>query len=91
VLVGLLPPGDQPVPVARAIARELELVGSFRFVDEIDEVIAALADGSLDVSAIVTHEFPADDALHAFEIARDASVSGKVLLRFAVAAGDDGR
>ena len=45
VMLGLLPPGDQPVPVATAIARELELVGSFRFIDEIDHVLRALADG----------------------------------------------
>lgn len=88
VLVGLLPPGDQPVPVARAIARELELVGSFRFADEIDEVIAALADGSLDVSAIVTHEFAAEEAPRAFEVALDASASGKVLLRFGAGSAD---
>ncbi|MCF2434295.1 zinc-binding dehydrogenase [Streptomyces thinghirensis] len=43
VMVGLLPNGDQPVPIAHAITRELRLVGSFRFNDEIDEVIAALA------------------------------------------------
>lgn len=82
VLLGLLPPGDQPVPISSAIARELELVGSFRFNDEIDEVIAALADGSIDPAPIVTHEFPVDDALEAFGVARDASASGKVLLRF---------
>lgn len=88
VLLGLLPPGDQPVPVARAIARELELVGSFRFVDEIDEAIEALADGSLDVSGIVTHVYSAEHALRAFETARDASLSGKVLLSFDPGAGD---
>ena len=54
VMLGLLPPGDQPVAVSLAISRELELVGSFRFNDEIDAVIAALADGSLDVDGVVT-------------------------------------
>ncbi|WP_052207035.1 L-idonate 5-dehydrogenase [Sinomonas humi] len=82
VMLGLLPPGDQPVPVSIAIARELELVGSFRFNDEIDEVIAALAAGEIDPSAVVTHVFDVDEALEAFAIARDASTSGKVLLRF---------
>lgn len=82
VLLGLIPSGDQPVPISLAITRELELVGSFRFNDEIDEVIAALADGSLDVSAVITHEHPAGEALQAFEIARDAAASGKVLLHF---------
>ena len=82
VMVGLLPSGEQPALISLAITRELELVGSFRFNDEIDEVIAALADGSLEVGPVVTHEFPAADALAAFEAARDSASSGKVLLRF---------
>ncbi|HYI58874.1 MAG TPA: L-idonate 5-dehydrogenase [Microlunatus sp.] len=82
IMVGLLPTGDQPVPMSLAITRELELVGSFRFNDEIDEVIAALADGSLVVDPVITHEYPLADALDAFEVAKDASRSSKVLLRF---------
>ena len=82
VMVGLLPSGEQPALISLAITRELELVGSFRFNDEIDEVIAALADGTLDVSAIVTHEFDVNDALGAFEAARNSAESGKVLLKF---------
>ncbi|MFB7893651.1 zinc-binding dehydrogenase [Microbacterium sp. NPDC056044] len=82
VMVGLLPDGDQPVPIATAITRELDLVGSFRFHDEMGEVIAALAAGTLSIDPIVTHEFPLDAALTALETAADASSSGKVLLRF---------
>lgn len=82
VMVGLLPTGNQPVPISLAIVRELELFGSFRFNDEIDDVIAALASGSLAVGQVVTHEFAASDALEAFEVARDSARSSKVLLRF---------
>ena len=82
VMVGLLPSGEQPALISLVITRELSLVGSFRFGDEIDEVIEALADGSLVVGPIVTHEFAAADALEAFATAKDASSSGKVLLRF---------
>ncbi|GAB3607373.1 L-idonate 5-dehydrogenase [Conyzicola nivalis] len=82
VMVGLLPSGEQPALISLAITRELELVGSFRFADEIDDVLAALADGTLTVDPIVTHEFAASEALEAFSVALDASVSGKVLLRF---------
>lgn len=82
VMIGLLPTGDQPVPISLAISRELELVGAFRFNDEIDEVIAALADGRLVVDPVITHEFGVDDTLTAFATARDASLSSKVLLRF---------
>ncbi|QSE80182.1 L-idonate 5-dehydrogenase [Rhodococcus koreensis] len=82
VMVGLLPSGDQPVPVSIAITRELDLIGSFRFNDEIDEVVAALADGSLAVDPIITAEYDVADALTAFASAKDASSSSKVLLRF---------
>lgn len=82
VMVGLLPSGEQPALISLAITRELEFVGSFRFNDEIDDVIAALGDGSLCASAAVTHEFAVEDALDAFAIANQPAVSGKVLLRF---------
>ncbi len=82
VMVGLLPTGDQPVPISLAITRELHLIGSLRFNDEIDAVISALADGSLDVDPVITHTFPLEDALEAFTTAADASVSSKVLLAF---------
>lgn len=82
VMVGLLPSGEQPALISLAITRELELVGSFRFNDEIDEVIAALADGSLYTDPVVTHEFEVADALQAFATAKDSAISSKVLLRF---------
>jgi L-idonate 5-dehydrogenase len=81
-MVGLLPSGEQPALISLAITRELELAGSFRFNDEMDEVLAALEDGTLAVDPIVTHEFAVEHALEAFEIAKDAAASGKVLLRF---------
>jgi L-idonate 5-dehydrogenase len=82
VMVGLLPTGEQPVPISLAITRELQLVGSFRFNNEIDDVIAALADGTLIIDPVITHEYSLDDALNAFEVARNSAESGKVLLNF---------
>ncbi|WP_459792957.1 L-idonate 5-dehydrogenase [Arthrobacter sp. AD-310] len=82
VMVGLLPTGMQPVPISLAITRELRLLGSFRFNDEIDDVIAALAEGSLKIEPVITHEYPLADALQAFEMAKDSTNSGKVLLGF---------
>jgi L-iditol 2-dehydrogenase/L-idonate 5-dehydrogenase len=81
-MVGLPPPGPQPVSLATAVTRELELVGSFRFNREIDAVLAALSDGTLTVEGAVTHEFAIEDAQSAFEVASDPATSGKVLLRF---------
>ncbi|KIS25946.1 zinc-binding alcohol dehydrogenase [Arthrobacter sp. SPG23] len=86
VMVGLLPSGPQPVLISLAITRELELLGSFRFNDEIDDVIAALADGSLHVDPVITHEYPVESALEAFGVARNSAESGKVLLSFGPAA-----
>lgn len=82
VMVGLLPTGPQPVLMSLAITRELQLLGSFRFNDEIDEVIAALADGSLRIAPVITHTFPLERALEAFDVARNSAESGKVLLDF---------
>jgi L-idonate 5-dehydrogenase len=82
VMLGLQRAGDIAVPMASAITRELTLVGSFRFNDEIDDVLEALADGSLDAAPVISHELPIERGLDALELARDASVSSKVLLTF---------
>ncbi len=82
VMVGLLPSGPQPVLISLAITRELELLGSFRFNDEIADVISALADGSLVVDPVVTHTFALENGLEAFEVAKNSALAGKVLLDF---------
>lgn len=82
VMVGLQPPGEVPALLAGIVTGELDVRGSFRFVDEISDVLAALADGTLATAGVVTHEFAVAQALDAFAVARDPAVSGKVLLRF---------
>ena len=82
VMVGLLPTGPQPVLISLAITRELDLRGSFRFNNEIDDVITALAGGTLNINPVITHEYPLSQGLKAFEVARNSAASGKVLLSF---------
>jgi L-iditol 2-dehydrogenase/L-idonate 5-dehydrogenase len=82
VMVGLLPTGPQPVLISLAITRELDLKGSFRFNDEIDQVITALSDGTLHIGPVITHQYPLSQGLEAFTIARNSAESGKVLLDF---------
>lgn len=82
VLLGLQAAGLVAAPMAMAITRELTLVGSFRFAAELAPVLDALADGSLNIDGIMTHESPSTDALAAFATAADASVSSKVVLSF---------
>ncbi len=80
--LGLLPPGDTPVAANALITRELRLVGSFRFDDELTEVLRALADGRLPVEPVVTSVLPVADALEGFGLAADPARSCKVLLDF---------
>jgi L-idonate 5-dehydrogenase len=82
VMIGLLPTGPQPVPISLAITRELNLKGSFRFNNEIDDVITALADGTLHIGPVITHEYPLNQGLEAFATAKNSAESGKVLLNF---------
>jgi L-idonate 5-dehydrogenase len=62
------------------LAKELTLVGAFRFSTEIDDAIAMLADSD-DLDSVISHVVPAADAVNAFTLARDASASAKVLLQ----------
>lgn len=57
--------GDQPVPIPLAITRELRLVGSLRFNDETDEVIAALAEHEPGIAIDAPLGVVVDNALHA--------------------------
>ena len=45
-------------------------------------MIAALADGSLVVDPVITHEYDLADTLEAFDVAANPAASSKVLLRF---------
>lgn len=82
VLVGLQALGDVPAPMAAIITRELTVRGSFRFAYELGPALEALADGSLDVTGIVTHTYKVDDTIEAFDVARDPSQSLKVVVDF---------
>lgn len=81
-MVGLLPSGPQPVQVALAIAKELDLLGSFRFNGEIDEVIVALAERRLSIAPVISHVESWRSAANAFAVAADPTQSSKVLLKF---------
>ena len=77
--VGMMPNEERPVNLAPAISKELSVLGVFRFVDEIDEAVRILA-STPSLEAVVTHVIGTDAAEHAFEVAKDSAVSGKVLL-----------
>lgn len=83
VLVGMMPADPRPVALAPIGTRELTVVGSFRFNNEIDAALTLL-DVHSSVEETITHELEADDSesiINAMEIARDSEQSGKVVLR----------
>lgn len=79
VQLGMVPDEPKGINLAPMISKELTVLGSFRFKDEIDAAVALL-DARPEIEQVVTHELPADRALEAFAVARDSQASGKVLV-----------
>lgn len=74
--------GDMTLPLQAMTAKELILKGSFRFHEEFFTAVAMMRNGTLDVSALITHRFALDQAEAAFEMASDRSQAVKVNLTF---------
>jgi len=80
VQVGNLPGGQIPVPANAVMAKEIDLRGSFRFGSEFFTAVELIADGSVDVLALVTAQRPLAAAPDAVRLALDRSQSVKVVL-----------
>jgi L-idonate 5-dehydrogenase len=82
VLVGLPHGGPVELPIGMTVAREMDLLGSFRFThDEFRTAVDLLGDG-LDLSPLRSGSYEATDASDAFESALGASTM-KVQVDFA--------
>lgn len=79
VQVGMMASGPQGIDVASIISKELQLRGTFRFNDEIDQAVELLA-ANPSIAGVITDVVAADRAAEAFETAKDSRRSGKVLL-----------
>lgn len=82
VQTGLMPLGENPVPVNKLLAKELALQGTFRFHEEFDLAVDALVNQRLDVSSLLTGVFSFDEADAAFVAATDRSQHMKIQLQF---------
>lgn len=69
VLVGLSADPEIKFNFGKIMAKEAKIESVFRYRNVYPKAIAAIADGSIDVSGIVTHEFDFDDIQEAFECA----------------------
>ncbi len=80
VVVGMVGMPEVPLPVNPFVAREVDLIGSFRFDPEFAQAVDFLSRGVIDVNPILTHSFPMRAAQQAFKIASDRDQSLKVHL-----------
>ncbi len=75
--------GDVGVPQNLIVAKELSLVGSFRFHAEFALAVRLINEGRVDMRPMITGAFPLARAREAFELASDRRRAMKVLLDFA--------
>lgn len=81
VQVGLT--GDNvSLPLNMLTAKEIELVGTFRFHEEFGWAVTALAQRHIDPALLLTEVMPLESARAAFELASDRSRAMKVQLSF---------
>jgi L-idonate 5-dehydrogenase len=81
VQVGNLPGTAAPATLGDLVTREITWIGSYRFVDEITDAVAAMHNG-LDVTPLITHRYSINEAADAIAVAADpSSGSGKVLIQ----------
>ncbi|MBV9392422.1 MAG: hypothetical protein JOY96_11085 [Verrucomicrobia bacterium] len=62
------------------MAKELKLIGSFRFYDEFEWAVDLLAANRIDLTPIFSAEYPFSRAIEAFELASDRHRAVKVSL-----------
>lgn len=74
--------GDMTVPMMQITAKELALVGSFRFHEEFPLAVRLMQSGRIDVKGLISHTFALDEAVAAFEMANDRSRAMKAQIRF---------
>ncbi|KAK7500042.1 hypothetical protein BaRGS_00008589, partial [Batillaria attramentaria] len=63
-------PDDIQIPIVQAIAREIDIRGTFRYMNTWPTAVEMLAAGSIDVKPMITHYFTLEETLKAFETAK---------------------
>jgi L-idonate 5-dehydrogenase len=80
VQVGMLSAGNHEIAIAPLVSKEIQLRGTFRFKDEIDQAIVLLAENQW-IGDAITHTYSIDNAKEAFAMAKNSEESGKVLIQ----------
>ncbi len=74
--------GDMTIPLNLLVGKEIIWRGSQRFDAEFGEAVSLISSRAIDVRPIISHHFPLEDAVAAFEQAGDRSVACKVQITF---------
>ncbi len=75
--------GSFTIPINVLVAKEFELVGTFRFHEEFGLAAALIGKRAVDVTPIITAALPFERSIEAFDLASDRSRAMKVQLSFA--------
>ncbi len=81
LLVGIAPESVFPVNVARIVQSELEVRGLFRYANTFPTAVRLCARGAVDLKPLITHEFPLQRVVEAFEM---AAAGGDGLLKIMI-------
>jgi len=73
---------EMTLPMNIAVAKEIELRGTFRFHEEFALAVALIGGGLVDVMPLLTQTVPLANATEAFALAADRSKAMKVQLAF---------
>lgn len=73
---------DVQLPMSAIMSKEIELRGTFRFHEEFAVAVKFLGEGLIDGRPVISHVLDVHNAVQAFELASDKSLSIKVQLRF---------
>jgi L-idonate 5-dehydrogenase len=82
VQLGMMPPGEIPLPANMLMAQEIDYVGAFRFHEEFGHAVRLLSDRLIDIRPILSAEVPMSEADEAFRLAADRTRALKVTLVF---------
>ncbi|WAR07450.1 DHSO-like protein [Mya arenaria] len=72
-------PSKVEFPVVSLVAKEIAILGSFRYINTWQTAIDMISCGKINVAPLVTHRFTLEDTLAAFETAR-SGVGVKVMI-----------
>ena len=79
VQIGMISGNSEGIDLGRIVTKELRLLGSFRFNNEMSLALTLLQKHP-ELENCISHEFALIDAPQGFEVARSAQLSGKVLI-----------